>query len=171
MTLDSILSEKKSARLITALVDFVVDPNIGGLGREDLRDAPPLVKDAIYVRAFNLAIVNSGIWNWFEELHDDYPGFTDFLRAIKADRAADYIMAGAALFPGGRVPEDAEKRSDFCDEHDREFRKVDRQFEGASEQAILKFHDYVVAHKESFQREAEAYWKIRKENRRLRRKK
>jgi hypothetical protein len=47
---------------------------------------------------------------------------------------------------------------------------VDHQFKGASEEAILKFRDYVIAHKELFQREAEAYWNIRKENKRLRRK-
>jgi len=171
MTLDEILLEKKPSVLISSLHEFVTDPNIGGVAPEDLQKAPPLVRSTIYLDAFDLAIANSGIWKWFEELRGDYPDFTDFLRVIKADRAADYLKAAEALFPNGIVPEDEDERFDFCDEHGREFRQVDHQFEGASGEAILKFRDYVVANKESFQQEAEAYWNIRKENRRLRHKK
>jgi hypothetical protein len=171
MTLDEIILEIKPGPFIYALLDFATDPNIGGMTPEDVRMAPPLIKAAIHLHAFRLDTGNSGIWKWFEQSYDTYPTFPHFLREIKADRAADYIEAGESLFPNGRVIEDPDERFDFCDEHGRGFLKVDLQFEKAPDEAILKFRDYIVAHRKSFELEAEAYWKIRKENKRLRRKK
>jgi hypothetical protein len=170
MTLDEILSETKPSQFIYDLIDFATEPNIGGMAPEDLEKAPALIKAAIYLNAFRLATGNSGIWKWFEEMYDDCPNFADFLRQINADHAADYIDAGKSLFPGGIVPEDADERFDYCCVHGQIFRQVDHKFEEASDDAILKFREHIIAHKKFFQLEAESYWNVRKENRRLRRK-
>jgi len=164
MPLESILTETKPNRFINDLVDYIVDPNIGGVTPLDLETAPPLIKGIIFLRAFYLSIATAGIWQWFEESYDDYPNLEKFMDEIGATKAADYIRAGKAAFPKGRVLKDSDTRYDFTDEHDRDFRQIDRNFEGAAEESILKLREYILTHRKTLETQARAFWEIRKSN-------
>lgn len=72
-TLDSHLAKTNPRQFIVGLLDYAIDHNIGGVGPEDVQQAPPMIKAAIFINAFDLATSNSGIWEWFVESHDDYP--------------------------------------------------------------------------------------------------
>lgn len=166
MKLDDILSGNKPQKIIYDLAGYVTDPNLGGVSPKDLEQAPPLVSGVICLNAFDLTVANSGIWKWFVELYDDYPDVAGFFRQIEANKGVDYIKAAEALFPNGTVPKDDDERFDFCDEHGRKFHEVDKQFKGASEDAILKLRDYLIAHRSLFEKEVEEFWKVRKANKR-----
>ena len=167
MKLDSILAERNPNKFIDSLSDYITDPDIGGVSPEDLEQAPPMTRATIFVRAFQLATISGGIWKWFVELHDDYPKIDSFFRKIRANRSVAYLAAAKALFPKGRVPKDVDSRLEFCDRNGREFYQIDQQFNGAPEEAITKLRDYITDNQKTFQVEVEAFWKIRKANKRL----
>ena len=127
-TLEMILAETKPNEFINDLSDFVINPNIGGVTPLDLETAPPMVTGMIFLRAFSLTTFSSGIALWFDQSYDDYPDLVRFFDKIGAQPAAAYIRAATALFPKGRVPKNSDARSDYGDEHDAEFRQIDRQW-------------------------------------------
>ena len=166
-TLDSHLAQSQPRQFIDGLLDYVTNPNLGGVGPEDLQQAPPMIKAAIFVNAFDSATANAGVWEWFVELHDDYPKIDALFKKIHAPRSAAYIAAAKALFPKGRVPKNADLRFEFCDEHGREFHQIDQRFKGASEEALAKLRDYLASHRKAFEAQVKTFWEIRKANKRL----
>ena len=64
-----------------------------------------------------------------------------FFEKIGASKDAAYVRAGKAIVSPRRLPKDSDARFDFTEEHDRDFRQVDRKFEGATEESIFKLRD------------------------------
>ena len=166
-TLDSNLAETQPRKFIAGLLDYVTDPDIGGVTPRDVQKAPPMIKAAIFISAFDLSTFSGGIWKWFVEEQDDYPKIDKLFEKIHAHHAAAYLAAATALFPKGRLPKDADLRFEFCDEHGREFHQIDQRFKGASEEAIAIFREYLISHRKTFETEVQAFWDIRKANHRL----
>jgi len=162
MSVDEILKEREPNKFICALSDYVTDLNLGGVMPADLKRAPALVRGVIFIHAFDLATVNSGIYQWIVELYDGYPQFAKFCDTIKAKKAADYVREAIALFPKGRVPKSLDAKLDFCEEHESELDAIDCKFQGASEDAILKLRDYIASNQNAFELEVQKFWAIRR---------
>jgi len=160
--LDKILAETKPGKLISNLVDYVTDPDLGGVTNEDLKEAPPLVKGVIFVNAFDLDISTSSVVAWLIENYDHFPTLANFFDKIGAKSASRYLRSAYALFPNGRVIRDQDKRYTFCNEHEEQFVKIDRKFKGASEEAILKLRNYIVSKRKTFEAQVEKFWQVRK---------
>ena len=160
--LDKILTEAKPATFIYDLVGFVTNPDLGGVTKDHLRGAPPLVAGVVFVNAFDLATSNSGIVEWLIETYDDFPALDDFFDTIDAKRATLYLRSAYALFPKGRVFRNQDKRYAFCDKNEDQFRRLDQGFKGASEEAVSKLRDYVASNRETFEAQVEEFWELRK---------
>jgi hypothetical protein len=163
-TLEMILAETHPYNFIRGLLDFAINPNLGGVTPLDLEAAPPLIKGAIFLNGFSLATCNSGIGLWFDNDYDDCPDLAKFFDKIGAKKAVQYLQAGTALFPKGCVPKDSDERLDYYDAHGAEFCQIDRQFGGAADDSILKLREYLMAHQEVFEQEVKVFWELRKSN-------
>jgi hypothetical protein len=162
MALAEILAETEPGKFSDALVDWAIDPNLGGLDDADLKSAPPLIKAAIYIRAFHMAAVNDGIYIWFNELPEDDADLAQFLKIVHAKRAAAYFRDALKLFPGQRIPDDPDERFEICDRHERELNALDKRHAGAAEDAVLRLRDYVARHKGEFEEQVQQFWKRRR---------
>src|SRR6266446_4822177 len=160
--LDKILTEIKPLEFINDLLDYLTDPNLGGVTHKHLKGAPPLVKSVIYLNAFDLDTSNSGVDEWLIENYDHYPTLASFFDKIGAKSASRYLKSAYALFPKGRVILNPDRRSTFCNEHEEQFVKIDRKFKGASKDAICKLRDYIVSNRKAFEEQVEKFWKLRK---------
>jgi len=159
MTLKDILAKTDPGEFGGALGAWAIDPNLGGLDAEQLRLAPPLVKAAIYVDAFHLTIVNSGMWKWLVELDEDGSALLKFLKMVRAERAEAYLREALELFPDRRVPEDLDERLEICDRHERELRDLDKRCAGAADDAVLRLRDYVARNRARFEGQVRHFWK------------
>jgi len=162
MTLKDLLARGDPRKFSDALVDWAMDPNLGGLDSEDLKRAPLLVKVAIYIRAFHLTIVNSGIYIWLIELEEDDPDLSQFLKIVRAEKAAAYLREALEFFPGRRVPKDLDERFEICDRHERELNAIDKRYTGAADDAVLRLRDYVAQNSELFESQVQQFWKRRR---------
>ena len=123
-----------------------------------LTERPELVRATIILNGLHMVVSAEGMWKFLVEgdAHIAVPFAREWCHRIGAERAAAYLTAAVALFPGGRLPADEEQRFDevmrLSDDPPFPLRELDTQYVGAVDEMGERFRSYVRDHLEDFER-------------------
>jgi hypothetical protein len=157
--LDEILSINDSFKFCRALQGEVFEVDRGLSTDNAQEQAPPMLRAALVVSAFNLTVGNRGILGWLMEDYDLSKDLPERLRALGAKRCIEYVDRALQVFPDSKVQDDVDARLDFCDAHEREFRRLDVLFDGAIDEAAEALRRYVRDNRREFEAQVEAFWR------------